>query len=87
MQQQLTTIASPRFSQSLKQLWQPLKAKRHQLLAAGQLDILFIPEQQLAFIAHGNNLVNRYSTPSVEHALAIYKAQRLVPASFQVVTR
>ena len=82
----LEIIKSPRYSQALRRIWETLKTKRHQLLAAGQLDILFIPEQQLAFIAHGNNPVNRYSTPSVENALAIYKAQRLMPQPFQVVT-
>ncbi len=86
MQQQLTTIASPRFSQALKRIWEPLKTKRHELKAIEGMDILFIPEKQLAFVAVGNNPVKRYSVSSADAALNAHKAQLLITPLLQPAT-
>lgn len=70
-------IQQPRYSSELTQLFERYSTGRHELYAVGSLDVLFIPEHQLAYVVHGNTPANRYSVASAGDALSRYEAQRL----------
>lgn len=72
----LSAITKPRYSSDLQQLHQTVSAQRHELYSCQTLDILFLPEQQIAYIAQGTNPVRRITAPCAVTAVQQYQAQQ-----------